>query len=254
MNLKCICDSAKSDDYKELASKLPNNFIANLIYKIKLFLPTNTKNKGANKSNTYNVLGNSVTLEYKESTKNVAVYVNGVKAIASKFGKDTLYELVKGVVDAEVSGNIQVERPQNRPLSKDQVELGSSSLKKLGISISPRFSTMMKSNFGSAVKQGGQNRNVLSSKSFKFFEKQGKIDSSEYAKVGEYYIKKSTNIFVMKKDIDPGTSLDEALAREPGLLKFYDDNINGVKEGYILSKSGNLYKLRGDKMTKIDPK
>lgn len=241
MNLFKIKDS-KAEDYNALASEFPNNFVARLLKVVKRNLPTTNTRKSSNQSTSTKILGNDLLIEYKSSTKTVAVYLNGTLTYKGPISSDTLYNIVKGTIEAEVKGRVSVKRPEGHSLAKDQRELSENSLKAHNINISTRFNSLLKS-FGAVAKQGGSNKPILSADAYRYFSSNGSIDESDYINVGNYYIKQSTNLFVMKTDNEPSADINAALAREPGLEEFYDSNIESSKKSYVLSKSGTLYEL-----------
>lgn len=244
--------TSKTDDYKDLAVKLDKNFTANLIYRVKLFLPTTAQDKSAHKRCSWEVLGNIVTLVYRENSKVTTLFINGCVAATSKIGNDTLLKLVQGAVGSEIKGRISVTRPIKRTLSKDIRELSRKNLKKSGIGLSSRFSILLKHNFGAGVKQGVRKRSIISNETFNYLLSQGKVKKQDYEALGNYYVKKQTKVFLMQSEIDPGAYIDEALAREPGFLNFYDENIDKTSKSYVLTKLGNLYKLQRHSMVRIE--
>lgn len=252
-----LINDSKTDEYKATAKEFPNNFIAQIPWRVSSFVDKLKTNEGKKREIdiTYKVLGNVLRMMYNPRDKSIAAYLNGKEVYSGKLGNDDINSIISSLVKKEMNGEIDVDRPDRKDLTTDRQDLSPDKLNKKSFKF-PRsvYNQMLKADEGikNALKRNYKSQPLLTEKEYNYLVSKGKINEDDYSKENGFYVNNKNTFFEVKGDYgNLVQNLDEAVAREEGLYDFYEDNEYNSKPAVIFYKpKDEVYFLRKGELIK----
>ncbi len=257
-----VYDSYSKEDFKKVSQEYSNNFYAQLAYKLRVLwdiVRKDSKNRGTDTNlEPFDLMGNKVRVLYKNDK--LYVIINGYEVYSGEVGAKTVERALSGLVNAEVKGLIQIDRPKGRSLYSDAKDLDSERLKKKGFdfpkSVFKAMRTTPEGKSQSMAKMNRKNKKVLSIDEFNYLVGNEGLDVDNYYKEGNEYIRNDIHRFNLeapkglKYRIKNINEINEDLMESNLAYKEYFERASKSLGEWYVTYRGNDYKIYGNHLEK----